>query len=291
MDHLYVGISPVLAARFSAELAASFPISRFLIGIWCVVSTLEWIANLSLFKQDGLLAWDILSLRSGFVFSSGVLAIFSHEQLAAWILGLRLAAGVAVMITASPSILSCVFLLLIATYWLLAERTWLGADGSDQMGQIVCIGALLISTGLTFHKLDVSFAGTLLIGGQLTISYFVSGFSKLLSPAWRRGIAIVGVMGTHSYGHGVAAKISSRNARLARLFCWLVIGGETLFLAAVAAPQGILVIVLACFLVLHFCNAYFMGLNAFVWSFAATYPSVLLLNHLLGLGLAILGGY
>ena len=190
----------------------------------------------------------------------------------------RLIAAVA-LIVPSALVVQVVALLVIAiTSWILTTRTGFGGDGSDQMGMIVTFGALALSAGLVLDDVAVSFSGMLLVGGQLAISYFVAGFSKLLSPTWRRGAALVGVMGTHSYGHALAAKISSSSATFSLVFCWLVILGEILFPLALLAPHELLVIVLAAFLLFHMSNAYFMGLNAFVWSFAATYPSALALS-------------
>jgi hypothetical protein len=155
------------------------------------------------------------------------------------------------------------------------------------MGQLASIGALLISAGIAFNQLALSFSGTLLIGGQLILSYFFAGFSKLLSSEWRHGRALVGAMGTHSYGHAFAARVSSRSFIVSACLCWLVIVGETFFPLAMFAPHNVFLFTVAAFFLFHVSHAYFMGLNTFVWAFAAAYPSVILLNDLTTLALGL----
>jgi hypothetical protein len=46
------------------------------------------------------------------------------------------------------------------------------------------------------------------------------------------------------------------------------------------APPALVIAALLCFAAFHLSNAYFMGLNAFVWPFLATYPSVMVMNSL-----------
>ena len=87
-------------------------------------------------------------------------------------------------------------------------------------------------------------------------------------------------MGTHSYGHAFGARIASRSVSFSTGFCWLVILSETFFPLALFVPHGVLMLTLLAFFMFHAGNAYFMGLNTFVWSFAAAYPSVILLNGL-----------
>jgi hypothetical protein len=244
------------------------------------MSTMEWIKNLDMFRTDGLLSWRILSLRPGLIFRTGWLQSLFWERSIGWVLGIRIAAAVGLMVAPDPPFQCVALLVIVATSWFLAVRSWLGDDGADQMGQVVSIGAFLIAAGIALNQLALSFAGTLFIAGQLVISYFFAGFSKLLSAEWRLGRALVGVMGTHSYGHTLGARVASRSVVFSICFCWLVILSETLFPVAIFAPRGVLLFTLAVFFVFHVANAYFMGLNTFVWAFAAAYPSVILMNDL-----------
>ena len=280
MDFLHLGIPSALSSLYAQEVVASLRATRLLLGTWCVMSTMEWIRNFDLFREDGLLSWRILSLRPGLLFRSDKAKSLFWERSIAIVLSLRIAAAVGLMATSDPLLECAALLVLVTTSWFLTVRSWLGGDGADQMGQVVSVGALLIAAGVAFNQLGLSFSGTLLIGGQLAISYFFAGFAKLLSAEWRRGQAPVGVMGTHSYGHTFGARVTSGSAIFSACFCWLVILSETLFPLTILAPQDVFYFTLAASLMFHVGTAYFMGLNTFLWSFAAAYPSVILLNDL-----------
>ncbi len=61
---------------------------------------------------------------------------------------------------------------------------------------------------------------------------------------------------------------------------WAVIAFESSFVAVLFVDAQIALLILAGGLVFHFCNAVFMGLNGFLLSFAASYPSVYYTNHI-----------
>ena len=280
MDHVHFGIPSLLSERYAAEVVGSLAGTQVLVSIWCLVSTLEWARNIDLFRESGLLSWRILSLRPGLILRSERAQALFWDRSIVFVLGLRIVAA-AVLLATTNAIAACIALIaIVATSWFLTVRTWLGEDGADQMGQIVAIGALVVGVGVASHQSALSFAGTLLIGGHLFIAYFFSGYSKLKSAEWRRGQALVGVMGTHSYGHPLGAHIASGSPTFSLCFCWLVIVGETLFPLILFAPHAVAVAVLGAFFLFHVANAWFMGLNTFIWPFAAAYPSVVVLNDL-----------
>jgi hypothetical protein len=279
MDRVHFGIPPVLTSLDVQEVVTSLRVTRLLIGAWCLLSTLEWLDNIEMFKTEGLLSWRILSLRSGLFFRSDWMRWISQERLVAWVLRIRIGAAIGLMMTPNLGWECIALLAIIVSSWFLTMRTWLGTDGADEIGQIASIGALLIAAGIAFQQAALSFAGTLLIAGQLTLSYSVGGLSKVLSAEWRQGRALVGVMGTHSYGHSLVARASSRSATFSICVCWLLILSETLFPLALFAPHSVLLPVLVGFLLFHASHAYFMGLNTFVWAFASAYPSFIVLNH------------
>ena len=280
MDYLHLGIPPVLSSLYAQEVLPSLRGTRLLLGIWCLMSTLEWLANAAMFRHDGLLSWRILSLRSGMLFKGNRFQSLFWERSIIWVLSIRIAAAIGLVITPDALLECAALLVIVGTSWFIQMRSFLGGDGADQMGQVVSIGALLIAAGIAFGQLGLSFAGTLLIAGQLLISYFVAGFSKLLSAEWRSGQAVVGVMGTHSYGHGAAARVAAGSVLFSACFCWFVILTEALFPLAMFAPHNVLIFALVAFFLFHVSTAYFMGLNTFVWAFTAAYPSIVVMNHL-----------
>jgi hypothetical protein len=283
MDFLRLGLPQALAAYGTEPFARALNFTCLLLGLWTVVAAAEWISRLALFGDDGLLSWRVLSLRPQWVHRSALLAPLQQARGVAAVLGLRLACAVGLWFASAPAWRIGLLAGLVATGWLFKLRNWLGEDGADQMGQVVASGALLTAVGLQLRDPGVCLAGALLVGGQLTISYFLAGTAKLVSPEWRSGRALVGVMGTAAYGHPYAARVASGNAWLPVAFCWGVIVIETAFPLALAGPPALLLAVLAGFAAFHVATALFMGLNTFVWAFVAAYPSLVALHGLLTL--------
>jgi hypothetical protein len=219
------------------------------------------------------------------IYRSPLLGPLYRPRGVAVILGVRLAAALALPFARNTALVAVLLLVLIATAWLFKLRNWLGEDGADQMGQIVVTGSFLTAVGIELDDSPLCLAGTLLIAGQLTISYVLGGLAKLVSAEWRSGRAVVGVMGTRGYGHAFAARIASSSALFAIAFCWLVIIVETIFPLFLFAPPHILWYALAAFAAFHVATAYFMGLNTFVWAFVAAYPAVILLNELMAVAI------
>jgi hypothetical protein len=127
----------------------------------------------------------------------------------------------------------------------------------------------------------VSIAGHVLIAGQLILSYSIAGFSKLISPTWRRGDALPGVMSGYTYGHAISSAVANRHRILSLAICWILMVGETSFPLSVLMPKWVLWSALAAFTLFHISGAVLMGLNTFIWSFVASYPSLLLLHRLI----------
>jgi hypothetical protein len=289
MDYLYFWFSPLLTFYRSSDLETGLRLTCVCLGLWCIISTFEWLSCMHLFKSNGLLSWRILSLRNGCCPRSNVCDTLFSASIVKSLLIIRVMAGFAILSFSHLWISWVSLLILIVTSSFLTFRTWLGTDGADEMGQICSIGAFVIITGLLLNQFNISLAGILLIAGQLTIAYFVAGFTKLLSFEWRSGRAIISAMGTYSYGHPLGAKLFSSSKITSVCFCWGVIAAETLFPMALLFPRQLMIVILGLFFLFHLSHAYFIGLNTFVWSFASAYPSIILLNSLIGrhtLGLA-----
>jgi hypothetical protein len=259
-----------------AQAATSgFTVTRLLLGLWCAVSTLEWVSNAEMFGKDGLLSWHVLGLRQGRAFRSSLLRKLVWERSMTWVLALRLAAASLLVASARPALVCASLVIVVVTSWVLTLRCWLGSDGADQMGQTVAIGALLVSAGLLVKSDLTSFAGVVLIAGQLTLAYITAGISKLASAEWRSGQALVGIINTYAYGHPAAARVVARSRWTPWCLCWLVITAETAFPLAIFASRPALVTFLIVLLALHLLNGALMGLNLFTWAFLAAYPSVI----------------
>lgn len=111
-------------------------------------------------------------------------------------------------------------------------RHQLGLDGSDQMNAIV-LGALTL--GLMAPSGYARDAAIWFIAFEALTSYFAAGVAKAVSPAWRSGRAIQGIIRTHSYGKANAALFLSRAPCISLALCWSVIIFECIFLFAALA--------------------------------------------------------
>lgn len=109
------------------------------------------------------------------------------------------------------------------------------------------------------------------ISGQLLLSYFIAGIRKCLSPVWRNGNALQLIFKTSAYGHPFVYRLSKIN-RLSSLLSWGVILFEMFFFMILFVdPKFLPLFFLAGFL-FHLSNAFFIGLNNFLFAFSATYP-------------------
>lgn len=171
-----------------------------------------------------------------------------------------------------------------AVFAILAGHFWV--DGSDKIGIIVMVGALLTAVGLATGDVWIALAGILLAGGQLTLSYFVAGVSKLCVSGWRNGQWLRAVMATGMWGDSrIAALLRVPGFALAA--SWAVMLLEALFPLALLAPEPVLLAAMAAMLAFHIATALFMGLNKFPWAFAAAYPAVFVLARLVRSALGI----
>lgn len=161
----------------------------------------------------------------------------------------------------------------------LTWRNRFGTDGADQMVAIVLAG---VAVGSLFPPRDLAVRVALgFIAVQACLAYGVAGIAKAMSPVWRSGQVISGIMATETWGsHSFAAWLaSSRGASL--VVCWMVIAAECAFPAVVIAPTWLVVALLGWGLTFHVMCAVTMGLNTFFWAFVAAYPAILYIRTLI----------
>ncbi len=152
--------------------------------------------------------------------------------------------------------------------------------GSDRMG-------ILILTALTLaHLLPSQSLKELAIGYlamQLILSYFISGWVKLINPDWRKGRALAEVFQFSAYPVSEDLRSMAKRKTLLLMGSWGVIALEILFPFAMLTQSSLIaaLILAACF---HLANGCLFGLNRFVWTWIAAYPSLLWLQERLMLG-------
>lgn len=112
---------------------------------------------------------------------------------------------------------------------------------------------------------------------QAVLSYFVSGQVKCVSAEWRSGAALQDVFRFSAYPASEALRGLADQPRLLWAASWAVISFEVLF--PLSLLNGTALMVALCLGALfHVANGLFFGLNRFVWSWIAAYPSILWLQ-------------
>jgi hypothetical protein len=166
----------------------------------------------------------------------------------------------------------------LAISLLLHLRNQYGLDGSDQMRTIVLAGLVLFYVAPTDLARDVALV---FIAAQAMLSYFTSGFAKLISPVWRDGTAIRDILSTRSYGSELATRVMKRLPSLSPALCWGTIGFECFLPLLVLLGTTTCIVFIGMGVAFHVGIAAMMGLNLFVWSFVATYPALYFLATVL----------
>jgi hypothetical protein len=252
------------------------------------IQWMGWIAGtgLTLSAVQQLLTWR--DYRPGELFDWGVLRLtYMHVSrryfriLSAFLgakgfLGLLVfrLAGLSLFFLSSDQVVQAAGLTAVLISLLLAGfRYRYGQDGSDQM-------FLLLTTALTLRWWFTSSPGVdqvclWFVALQATLAYTVSGLAKVISPTWRSGRAVAGIFNTRQYGHHQIATLLARRPGVSRLVAWGVFGFEVAFpLAFLFGFPTVWVFIAVAFL-FHIACAVVMGLDQFVWAFAATYPAIL----------------
>ncbi len=146
--------------------------------------------------------------------------------------------------------------------------------GSDKMTLLVltCLACAHLPLDIYWRELALAYLAV-----QLALSYFVSGWIKVINPDWRSGIALSDVFRFSAY------PVSARLRRIADwrgatfAASWAVMGLELAFPLAVLHPLALAVALTAC-AVFHLSNACFFGLNRFVWAWFSAFPALLWLQ-------------
>lgn len=168
-------------------------------------------------------------------------------------------------------------------------RTTYGMDGSDQM-------VVIVLSALTIARFGNQVAGVpeacvIFVAAQVMVAYLTAGVAKVVSPTWRSGVAIPAILRTASYGTEAAAIWLIDRDKIARVLCRSIIAMECLLPFAVLSgvPGGWVFV--GGGLLFHVGTALLMGLNSFLWSFAATFPAVLYTASLLEAAPPQVGGH
>lgn len=143
--------------------------------------------------------------------------------------------------------------------------------GSDKMTILIifCLMIARLGPSPLWAELAMSYLAV-----QLVLSYFVSGYVKIVKPEWRSGQALVDVFTFSAYPVSESLRGWADRPRLLQAMSWGVMGFEVLFPVALLhfATLGVGLAIAATF---HLANAFLFGLNRFFWIWVCAYPSLI----------------
>lgn len=186
-----------------------------------------------------------------------------------WLFGIRLVASTALMFGLTPDLM----LLVLTALSMAALHIFQGPynGGSDRMSVLI-LWCLTIANWVPdplWQELVFSYLAL-----QLTLSYFISGWVKLVNPDWRSGRALSDVFGFSAYPVSENLRGLAQFPRLMCALSWAVIAFEVAFPLALFTHFSLIaaLAIAACF---HLANACLFGLNRFFWIWLAAYPSLI----------------
>lgn len=142
--------------------------------------------------------------------------------------------------------------------------------GADRMSLLILICLLLTHLASNQYWKEVAFGYLAL---QLVLSYFISGWVKIVNPDWRNGRALRDVFEYSAYPVSQSLRAWSKSPRLLLIMSWLVMLFELIFPFSLFS-QHTLIIALVVAAGFHFANACLFGLDRFFWIWIAAYPSI-----------------
>jgi len=151
-------------------------------------------------------------------------------------------------------------------------RRRIGGDGGEQMCMLVILAAAVDFT--IAPPWSSGRTAAIFIAAQSCLAYLSAGVAKAVSKVWRSGNALVRILDTNTYGSAQFVRHLRMRPNLSRALNWCVIGAEISFPLVIFLPTNACIGVLTVGLIFHLVTAYVMGLNNFVWAFAATYPCI-----------------
>jgi hypothetical protein len=251
-------------------------------AVGVVVSSLEWLARPEQLRDESAFGWEGLSTRTAWTSTGPVGAVlgalFRYPAVLA-VCAVRLAAAVVLLAPVGPTARVGSVAAITALALLLRLRTPVGLDGSDQMSTIVFVTVALAHLAPSARGVELCLWFLAL---QACLAYVTAGWLKLTQPLWRDGTYLTRILRSQTYGYPALGTYLDVRPAAARWMTSGVLAFECLFPLALVLPPPAAVVAVATGLAFHVATALTMGLNTFVWSFAAAYPAVLHCSHLWG---------
>jgi hypothetical protein len=146
--------------------------------------------------------------------------------------------------------------------------------GADRMGLLAlwCLVGARLAPTQPWREVLFGYLGV-----QLMLSYFISGWVKVVNPDWRSGRALRDVFQFSAYPVSEDLRRWADRPRTLRAMSWAVMGFELAFPLTLVSQRS-LAAGLAIAALFHLANAGLFGLNRFFWTWLAVYPAILWLQ-------------
>jgi hypothetical protein len=215
------------------------------------------------------LALRLTEIVLGFAF---LLQSVEHVRDGRWLFGARIVLSVLLVVGFYTPMVS-VALFVLALFML---KRFQGPynGGSDRMGLLIlcCVCLLHFMPSLRWQEYVFGYLAV-----QLVLSYFISGWVKIMNPEWRSGRALGDVFAFSAYPVSEGLRGLAERPRLLLAGSWAVMLFEVRFPLALVSQVSLIValVVAAGF---HLANACVFGLNRFFGIWLAAYPSLIWLQ-------------
>lgn len=258
------------------SIAFTYQATLCILSVGLFIAALEDLKNWQMFKSTGLLSWRVSRLSFKWPAKDLRLKLCNsllHDNAFKCSIYLRALASLLLLIFSILNIVSSILICVLFSLNLLMNfRSPYGLDGSYQMNLVVLFA---LSLGSVFGiDSQISITCLLFIAAELISSYFIAGFSKLISPVWRKSSALHGIFSTRNFGHSFFYRLISWSELLTTILSWYIFLFEMLFFTVLFFHPAYTVVFFTIGFLFHVFNAIVMGLNNFLLSFLAAYPAL-----------------
>jgi hypothetical protein len=258
-------LSAVQAMRITEMLASA--------GV--VISSLEVLARPRWLADTSWNSWTVHRLRyastAGGPVESALTVVFAYPQILGVVAARALSALAILLIPLAGPAHAALLAVVAAGLAVRMLRSPYGGEGSDQVFCIVFVTLAAVAAHPSPTTIKI---GLWFIAAQACLAYCTSGISKIASKVWWNGSALLGVLRTRSWGNPALAAWLGRHETVNRWTSRLIGITEACFPLVLLAPPSLVTPILLAGLLFHLVCAAVMGLNCFVWAFAATYAAI-----------------
>lgn len=143
--------------------------------------------------------------------------------------------------------------------------------GSDKMTLLIlsCLSLAHLAPTPFWQEMALSYLAV-----QLVLSYFVSGWIKVINPEWQSGQALRDVFRFSAYPVSEGLRGLADHLWFLFVMGWAVVLFELVFPLALLHPVALKLALLGA-AGFHLSNACFFGLNRFFWIWICAYPALI----------------